>query len=89
MANSPATPSFSTPSTSKSSLNSNERQFSKTGDYFQSSKSSSSTLSKNEILELKCRLVNVKKQLKERERIIEELNNKTTLSDAIKDEEKK
>uniref|UniRef100_A0A0K0EQW4 Uncharacterized protein n=1 Tax=Strongyloides stercoralis TaxID=6248 RepID=A0A0K0EQW4_STRER len=88
MANSPATPSFSTPSTSKSSLNSNERQFSKTGDYFQSSKSSSSTLSKNEILELKCRLVNVKKQLKERERIIEELNNKTTLSDAIKDEEK-
>uniref|UniRef100_A0A0N5B6P3 Uncharacterized protein n=1 Tax=Strongyloides papillosus TaxID=174720 RepID=A0A0N5B6P3_STREA len=87
MSNSPATPSFSTPSTSKSSINSNHLHNSKAVDYFQSSKSSSSTLSKNEILDLKCRLVNVKKQLKERERVIEELKNKTTLSDALKDEE--
>lgn len=63
MPNSPATPSFSTPSTSKSSSDSNRKKYSKNVDYFQSSKSSSSTLSKNEILELKCRLVNVKKQV--------------------------
>uniref|UniRef100_A0A0N4Z9W0 Uncharacterized protein n=1 Tax=Parastrongyloides trichosuri TaxID=131310 RepID=A0A0N4Z9W0_PARTI len=86
MSNSPATPlSYSTPTSSKSS-NSNQQQL-KDIDYFHSSKSSSSTLSRTEILDLKCRLVNLKKQLKEREQLIEELKNKTTISEALQYEE--